>query len=47
MTYIRGLRELAAHGWDVGEIGVALIRVAALGTVTLTLALRALMGLVR
>jgi len=48
MTYIlRGLRELSAHGWDTGEIGVALITVAALGTVTLTLALRALMGRVR
>lgn len=48
MTYIlRGLRELSAHGWDTGEIGVGLITVAALGTVTLTLALRALMGRVR
>jgi len=48
MTYIlRGLRELSAHGWDTGEIGVALVTVAALGTVTLTLALRALMGRVR
>jgi ABC-2 type transport system permease protein len=48
MTYIlRGLRELAGHGWDLGEIGVALITVAALGTVTLTLALRGLLGRVR
>jgi ABC-2 type transport system permease protein len=48
MTYIlRGLRELAGHGWDIGEIGVAIITVAALGTVTLTLALRSLMGRVR
>ena len=48
MTYIlRGLRELAAHGWDVGEIGVALITVAALGTITLALALRSLFGRIR
>jgi ABC-2 type transport system permease protein len=48
MTYIlRGLRELATHGWDVGEIGLALITVAALGTVTLTFALRALIGRIR
>lgn len=48
MTYIlRGLRELAARGWDTGEIGVALITVAALGTVTLTFALRSLIGRVR
>ncbi|MGH2660203.1 MAG: ABC transporter permease [Actinomycetota bacterium] len=48
MTYIlRGLRELAGHGWDVGEIGVAVITVAALVTVTFTLALRALIGRVR
>jgi hypothetical protein len=48
MTYIlRGLRELAGHGWDAGEIAVALITVAALGTVTLTSALRALIGRVR
>lgn len=48
MTYIlRGLRELAGHGWDIGEIGLALITVAALGTVTLAFALRSLMGRVR
>jgi ABC-2 type transport system permease protein len=48
MTYIlRGLRELSSHGWDLGEIGVALITVAALGALTLTIALRALMGRVR
>lgn len=48
MTYIlRGLRELSGHGWDVGEIGLALITVAALGTVTLAFALRSLMGRVR
>jgi ABC-2 type transport system permease protein len=48
MTYIlRGLRELAGHGWDMSEIGVALITVAALGTVTLSFALRSLMGRVR
>jgi ABC-2 type transport system permease protein len=48
MTYIlRGLRELSAHGWDLGEIGVALITVAVLGTITITLALRALLGRVR
>jgi ABC-2 type transport system permease protein len=48
MTYILGgLRELSAHGWDVGEIGKALITVAALGTVTITLALRALLSRIR
>lgn len=48
MTYIlRGLRELSSHGWDAGEIGVALVTVAALGAVTLTLALRALLSRVR
>jgi ABC-2 type transport system permease protein len=48
MTYIlRGLRELSAHGWDLGEIGVALATVAVLGAVTLTFSLRALMGRVR
>jgi ABC-2 type transport system permease protein len=48
MTYIlRGLRELSTQGWDLGEIGVALITVAALGAVTLTFALRALIGRVR
>jgi ABC-2 type transport system permease protein len=48
MTYIlAGLRELSAHGWDLGEIGKALITVAALGTVTITLALRALLGRIR
>jgi ABC-2 type transport system permease protein len=45
MTYIlRGLRELSGSGWDLGEIGVALITVFALGAVTLSLALRALIG---
>jgi hypothetical protein len=34
-------------GWDVGEIGLALITVAALGTVTLAFALRSLNGRVR
>ena len=48
MTYIlEGLRELSAHGWDLGNIGQALITVAALGTVTITLALRALLGRIR
>lgn len=48
MTYIlRGLRELSTQGWNVGEIGLALITVAALGTVTLTFALRALIGRIR
>jgi ABC-2 type transport system permease protein len=48
MTYILGgLRELASHGWDLGEIGKALITVAVLGTITITLALRALLGRIR
>lgn len=48
MTYIlAGLRELSAHGWDVGEIGKALLTVAALGAVTITLALRALLSRIR
>lgn len=48
ITYLlRGLRSLSVTGWDAGEIGVALLAIAGLGAITLTLAFRALLGRVR
>ena len=48
MTYVlRGMRELTMTGWDAGELGVALVAVLALGSVTITAALLALRGRVR
>jgi ABC-2 type transport system permease protein len=43
MTYLlQGLRSLAMEGWDAGDIGVALLAVAGLGSFSLTLAFMAL-----
>jgi ABC-type multidrug transport system permease subunit len=43
MTYfLRGMREIAIKGWDPSEIGIGVLVVAALGCVTLSLALMAL-----
>jgi ABC-2 type transport system permease protein len=43
MTYLlQGMRALSMEGWDAGDIGVALAAVAALGSVSLTLAFMAL-----
>ena len=37
MTYLlRGMRSLSMSGWDMSEIGLALLAVAGLGSVTLT-----------
>lgn len=48
MTYLlQGLRALSAKGWDAGDIGVALLAVGALGTLSLTLAFLALRGRVQ
>lgn len=48
ITYLlRGLRSLSVTGWDAWEIGVALLAIAGLGAITLTLAFRALLGRVR
>jgi hypothetical protein len=41
------MRSLAMTGWDAHEIGVALLAVAALGSVTLTLAFMALRSRLR
>ena len=43
MTYLlQGLRALSMEGWDMGDIGVALLAVAGLGSVSLNLAFLAL-----
>jgi len=43
MTYLlRGLRALTMEGWDIGELGIALLAVAILATLTFTAALTAL-----
>ena len=48
MTYLlRGLRSLSMTGWDAGEIGLSLLAVAGLGSITLTLALLALRSRIR
>jgi ABC-2 type transport system permease protein len=48
MTYLlQGLRSLSMEGWDAGDIGVSLLAVGVLGTVSLTLAFLALRGRVR
>ncbi len=48
MTYLlQGLRSLSMEGWDAGDIGVALLAVAALGSVSLSLAFLALRGRLR
>jgi hypothetical protein len=45
MTYLlQGMRALTMEGWNVGDLGVALLTVGALGSVSLTLALLALRG---
>jgi ABC-2 type transport system permease protein len=45
MTYVlKGMRALSMTGWDAGDIGVAMLAVAALGSVTITLAFVALRG---
>jgi ABC-2 type transport system permease protein len=47
MTYVlRGLRSLTV-GWDVSEIGVALLAIAVVGALTIPLAFRALVGRIR
>jgi ABC-2 type transport system permease protein len=48
MTYLlQGMRSLTMEGWDAGDLGGALLAVAALGCVSLTLAFLALRGRVR
>lgn len=48
VTYLlRALRSLSMHGWDAGEIAIGLATVAGLGLITLTIALRALLGRIR
>lgn len=48
MTYLlRGLRALSMTGWDWSEIGIGLLAVAGVGAVTLTLAVRAMLGRIR
>jgi ABC-2 type transport system permease protein len=48
MTYLlQGLRSLSMSGWDAGDIGVAVLAVAVLGTFSITLAFLALGGRVR
>lgn len=48
MTYLlRGLRALSMTGWDWSEVGIGLLAICAVGSVTLTLAFRALAGRVR
>ena len=43
MTYLlRGMRALIMDGWDLGELGVALLAVGGLATFTFTFALTAL-----
>jgi ABC-2 type transport system permease protein len=43
MTYLlRGMRALSAEGWDMADLGVAIVAVAALSAVTLSLAFAAL-----
>jgi hypothetical protein len=42
----RGLRSLTV-GWDVGEIGVALLAIAVVGALMIPLAFRALVGRIR
>jgi ABC-2 type transport system permease protein len=48
MTYLlRGLRALTMEGWDLGELGIALLAVAVLATLTFTAALTALKSRLR
>lgn len=48
MTYLlQGLRALSTEGWDTGDIGVALLAVAGLGSFSLTMAFLALRGRVQ
>ncbi len=48
VTYLlRGLRSLSMQGWDLGEIGIALLTAAGFGLLTLTLAFRALLSRIR
>ncbi|HUG14140.1 MAG TPA: ABC transporter permease [Thermomicrobiales bacterium] len=48
MTYLlQGMRSLTMDGWNAGDLGVALLATAALGSVSLTMALLALRGRVR
>jgi ABC-2 type transport system permease protein len=48
MTYLlRGLRALTMDGWDMGELGVALMAVAVLASLTFTMALTALKSRLR
>jgi ABC-2 type transport system permease protein len=48
MTYVlQGLRALSMEGWEMGDIGGALLTVALMGTASLSLALLALRGRVR
>ncbi len=48
MTYLlQGMRALTMEGWDACDLGVAVLEVAALGSVSLTLAFLALRGRIR
>ncbi len=48
MTYLlQGMRALTMEGWDAGDIGVAVLAVAVLGSVSMTLAFLALRGRIR
>ena len=48
ITYLlQGLRSLSMEGWDAGDIGVALLAVAGLGSLSISLALLALRGRVQ
>lgn len=48
MTYLlQGMRAFTMEGWDAGDLGVAVLAVAALGSVSLTLAFLALRGRIR
>lgn len=43
----RGLRSLAMTGWDLGEIGIAILTAVGFGVVTISIALAALRGRVK